>query len=173
MDIIALRGHRLDRIANHLMKKGPNSLRVLGKYDETYFIKNAEFYDEAWARNWVQVHNKLFEDNPLIRLVDTPEIICKPTCPYLVEKKGIECSNPFLGLRYDGETLEDRTKLLKEGDNKAIQRLGFTLGQEVRFSQALKKIINSVFIPHFIDLNPEAYKQKLDEIIHPKIMNLY
>jgi len=170
MRIVEIRGHHLESIERALRRNEPNSLRNIGEYDYfLYFQKHEEHYNPTFARNCFRVYNQLFMENPHVKLIDSPDAICK-ACPYLGDE-GVECNNPWAGTGFEDDP-KCITELTKEGDIKAITYFGFNLGDEVRFSEILRHIIDRSWLKFGYE-SLEAFKRDFNKIFHPKIVALY
>ena len=171
METVEIRGHHLKTIERALRRNEPNSLRKTGEYDYSlYFQKDEKNYNPTFAQNSFQVYGQLFRENPRVKLIDSPDAVCKAPCPYLVDE-GAECNNPWAGTGFD-DTPEDITKLMKVDDARTINYFGFNLGDEVRFSEILRHVTDKNWLKSGYE-SLEAFKRDFDKIFHPKIVALY
>lgn len=174
---IRLRGHhvieRVERELRNMVRKNPGG----GEYDYSqYFRVNAKFYenDERFAQNSFDMDFRLFEEDHLVMLVDSPDDICR-LCPYVSYEEGIECTHPYAGSGTGDHS--ETTRSTKKGDAKAIRGLGFEVGDVARFSEIFRRLVDRSLI--YISLGYDVYDgfedfiRDLDNLFHPRMVELY
>ena len=174
LGVVVLRGHHLNGIERHLRKDGDKSLRRMGEYDYDFYFKIEEdprsYGDPNFARNDFEIHIRLFEENPLVKLVDTPDDICTAPCPFYVGENGAECKNPYAGT--GGNTPEELTRITKKGDVETIRSLGFHVNGFVRFSEIFRRIVDSNWL-WFGYESQASFLANLEKELHPRLVELY
>jgi len=171
METIELRGHHIKNIEIHLLKEEKNSLRNTGRFDYNLNFSFIEkYYSSRFTKNIWRVYNYLVDENPPVHLINGPDVICKPSCPFYKKKGSIKC----IGIPgvYKEESLQEHSDELVKMDIDYIKRLGFDPEDTVKFSKIFRTLVNKNY-KDFGFKDFDTFIENIDDILHPKLVEFY
>ena len=168
--IVKLRGHHLDAMVSDFYHN--ESLRIDCRYDGRPFTETSWYIDQERLSEW---YTRLIRENPYIALTDEPDSICAETCSWFIRNEGIaDCGKMHYDSKISNLELDDLILRQKESDHRLIEEWGLKVGDTLRFSSLLQKMIDRSK-EHFGCSKgcTETFEESLKKVLHPRLVELY